>query len=89
MSPSAEEALKQAKASIEAARKARGSESEVVKHYQTAKNTLAKVDITKTDTTVLKEMIAAFQVLAAVLDDSGEQLQERAAKCRQRADMLI
>ena len=85
---SAEHALILARTNIEAAREARGSEREVIKHYQTAKNALAKVDVMKTDTTALREMIAAFQDLALVLDHSGEKLQEKAAKCRQRANAL-
>ena len=83
---SAQDALIQARTNIEAARETRGTKHTVIKHYQTAKNALAKVDVAKTDTTVLRDMIAAFQDLAAVLDNSG--LQGKAAKCRQRADIL-
>jgi len=85
---SAEHALILARTNIEAAREARGSEREVIKHYQTAKNALAKVDVTKTEITALREIIAAFEELAVVLDHSGEQPRVKAAKCRQRADML-
>jgi len=84
----AQDALIQARTSIEAAREARGSNHAVIKHYQTAKNALAKVDVMKTDTPDLREMIAAFQDLAVVLDHSGEELKGKAAKCRQRADAL-
>ncbi|KAG0042010.1 hypothetical protein BGZ83_001007, partial [Gryganskiella cystojenkinii] len=85
---SAQDALKQARANIEAARKARGSNHAVNKHYEAAKNALAKVDVTNTDPTALKEMIATFQDLAEVLDHSGARLQGKATKCRQRADIL-
>lgn len=85
---SAQDALMQARTNIEAAREARGSKHTVIKHYQTAKNALTKVDVMKTDTTDLREMIAAFQDLAVVLDNPGVQLQGKAAKCRQRADTL-
>ncbi|GJJ67770.1 bilin biosynthesis protein [Entomortierella parvispora] len=81
----AQEALMQAKASTEEARKATGSERRVVKHYQNAKNSLAKVDVKKTDSKDLEEMIVAFLSLAVVLDVSGEQPKEKAAKCRKKA----
>ena len=85
---SAKDALILSRTNIEAAREAQGSEREVIKHYQTAKNALAKVDVTKTEITALREIIAAFEELAVVLDHSGEQPRVKAAKCRQRADML-
>jgi len=85
---SAQDALMQARTSIEAARVARGSDHAVIKHYRTAKNALAKVDVMKTDTNALREMIAAFQDLAVVLDHSGDELKKKASKCRQRAETL-
>ena len=85
---SAEHALILARTNIEAAREARGSEREVIKHYQTAKNALAKVDVMKTAPATLREMIDVFQELAVVLDHSEAELQGKAAKCRQRADAL-
>ncbi|GJJ67714.1 bilin biosynthesis protein [Entomortierella parvispora] len=86
--PSTQEALLEAKASTEEARKAMGSERKVIKHYRNAKNTLAKVDVTRTNSKDLGEIIAAFEDLAAVLDLSGELLKEKAAKCRKRAGAL-
>ncbi|KAG0045677.1 hypothetical protein BGZ83_009092 [Gryganskiella cystojenkinii] len=80
----ARDALMQAKTSIKAARE--GSEDAVITHYRAAKNALAEVDIKKTDTAALREMIAAFQDLAVVLDNSGAP--RKADKCRQRADTL-
>ncbi|KAG0042103.1 hypothetical protein BGZ83_000890, partial [Gryganskiella cystojenkinii] len=85
---SARDALIQAKTSIKAAREARGSEDAVIKHYRDAKNSLAEVDVKKTDTAALREMITAFQDLAVVLDNSGAQLSGKAGKCRRRADTL-
>jgi len=85
---SAEHALILARTNIEAAREAQGSERKIMKHYQTAKNTLAGVDVTKTEITALREMIAAFEDLAVVLDHSGEQSRTKSPKCRQRADVL-
>ena len=85
---SAQDALMQARTNINAARVARGSTHAVIKHYQTAKNALAEVDVMETDTSALKEMITAFQDLAVVLDHSGAELKGKAAKCRQRADAL-
>ena len=88
MSLSTQDALMLARTNIEAAREARGAKDRAIKHYRTAKNALAKVDVAKTDTTALKEMIAALQDLAEVLHNSGVQLKGKAAKCRQRADTL-
>ncbi|GJJ67712.1 bilin biosynthesis protein [Entomortierella parvispora] len=85
---STQEVLLQAKASTEEARKAIGSERKVIKHYQNAKNTLAKVDVTRTNSKDLGEVIAAFENLATVLDLSGELPKEKAAKCRKRACAL-
>ncbi|KAF9180883.1 hypothetical protein BGZ51_005818 [Haplosporangium sp. Z 767] len=84
----AHDALKLARTNIEAAQEARGAKNKVIKHYRIAKNVLAKVDAVKADTSSLKEVVAAFQDLAEVLDNSGVQVQEKAAKCRQRADTL-
>ncbi|KAG0044722.1 hypothetical protein BGZ83_009995, partial [Gryganskiella cystojenkinii] len=83
---SARDALMQAKTSIKAARE--DSEDAVITHYRAAKNALAEVDVKKTDAAALREMIAAFQDLAVVLDNSGAQLPGKAGKCRQRADTL-
>lgn len=88
MSFSAHEALKQARTHIEAARKARGSKPTIIKHYQAAKIALDKVNGRRTSDIALGKMIVAFEDLAEVLDHSGEQLQERAAKGRQRAETL-
>jgi hypothetical protein len=85
MPHSAQDALILARTSIDAARDARGSEGLVAKHYQTAKKALDKVDIKKTENAALEDIITAFTDLAQVLDDSGSQFQERAAKCRQKA----
>ncbi|GJJ67746.1 bilin biosynthesis protein [Entomortierella parvispora] len=84
----AQVALTQATASTEEARKAMGSEPNVIKHYQNAKNTLAKVDVKRTNSKDMEEMIAAFLNLAVVLDLSGELLKEKADKCRKRAAAL-
>ena len=81
---SAQDALRQARISIEAARIARGSTT--VKHYRTAKTALDKVDDEETDTASLREMIVAFEDLAEVLDQSIDQ--ERVEKCRKRAETL-
>ncbi|KAG0047372.1 hypothetical protein BGZ83_007557 [Gryganskiella cystojenkinii] len=88
MSPTVQEALTLARTNIDAARGARGFKRRVVKHYQTAKNVLDNVNIQKTDNAALGEIIAAFQDLANVLDDSGAQFQDKTAKCRQRAVTL-
>lgn len=84
----AHDALKQAKTSTDEARKARGSEFAVMKHYRAAKNALASVDAMKADPEALEDMVAAFLNLAVVLDSSGKQFRGRAAKCRQRAGAL-
>ncbi|GJJ73240.1 bilin biosynthesis protein [Entomortierella parvispora] len=84
MTPSsAQDALTQARISIEAARKARGSEPTVIKHYRAAKKALAKINSKKTDTATLKEMIVAYEELAMELDLSGREGREKAVKCRQ------
>ncbi|KAF9176915.1 hypothetical protein BGZ50_009441 [Haplosporangium sp. Z 11] len=88
MSLSAQDALKLARTEIKAAQEARGAKIRVIKHYQIAKNALAKVDAEEADTGSLREMVAAFQELAVVLDNSGVRAQGRAAKCRKRADTL-
>jgi len=86
---SAEHALILARTNIEAAREAQGGpEREVIKHYQSAKNALDGDDAAKTGNATSREMIAAFEELAVVLDHSGEQSQVKAAKCRQKVDML-
>ncbi|GJJ71758.1 hypothetical protein EMPS_04115 [Entomortierella parvispora] len=86
MSFSAQDALKQARANIEAARTARDLRKTVIKHYRAAKSTLDKVDDTETDTATLREMISAFQDLDVMLDHLGDQ--DRAKKCKQRANAL-
>ncbi|KAG0046912.1 hypothetical protein BGZ83_007940, partial [Gryganskiella cystojenkinii] len=83
---SAQDALMQANTEIKAAGKARGSEDAVIKHYRAAKKVLAEVDVKKTDTAALREMITAFQDLAIVLNNSGAP--GKAVKCIQRADTL-
>ena len=83
----AQEALTRARASIEKARRA-SSEHDIAEHYHAAKKTLDRVDEEETDTAALAEMIAAFQELVDVLDAKGERLQEKAEKCRQRANAL-
>jgi len=85
---SAQDILVEARTDIEAARKARGSKHTVIKHYRSAKKALDKVSNMGMDISVFEEAIAAFQDLAVVLDNSEEQLQEKAVKCRQRADTL-
>ncbi|KAG0246218.1 hypothetical protein BG011_002508, partial [Mortierella polycephala] len=88
MSHSTQDALMLARTNIEAARKARGEKDKVINHYRTAKNALAKVNVAKADISSLREMVAAYQDLAVVLDNSGVQVQGKAAKCRRRADTL-
>ena len=88
MPHSAQDALTLARTNIEDARKARGEKDKVIKHYRTAKNTLAKVDAAEADINSLKEMVAAFQDLAVALDNSGVQVQGKASKCRRRANTL-
>jgi len=88
MPHSAQDALVLARTNINDVQEARGSESIVVKHYQIAKKALDKVDIKKTENGALGDLIAAFEDLAQVLDDSGARFQERAEKCRQRAATL-
>ena len=83
---SAQDALRQTRSDIEAARKARGSKHTVIKRYRAAKKALDKVDDEETDTASLREMIVAFEDLAEVLDQSGDQ--ERVEKCRKRAETL-
>ena len=87
MSLSAQDALKLARYNIEAARDPRSSKRAVIKHYRIAKKFLT-VPVMTTDFSTLKERIAAYEALARVLDNSGLYLQEKAAKCRQRADAL-
>ncbi len=86
MSLSTQQALMLARTSIEATRDAGGAKKEVIKHYRTAKEVLTKIDVA--DTTALREVIAAFQDLAAILDSSGVHSERRASKCRQRANAL-
>ncbi|GJJ67780.1 hypothetical protein EMPS_00126 [Entomortierella parvispora] len=85
---SAHDALKQAKASTDKARNARGTGLAVIDHYRDAKKALGQVDVTKADRSTLEEMITAFDDLAEVLDSSGEHTQGKAVKCRQKADAL-
>ncbi|GJJ67744.1 hypothetical protein EMPS_00090 [Entomortierella parvispora] len=86
---SAQDALMQATISTDRARRARGSEDAVLEHYRAAKNALKQVGaIEKIDRSTLEETIDAFEELAKVLDNSGGQLQWRAAKCRKRANDL-
>ncbi|KAF9177722.1 hypothetical protein BGZ51_008448, partial [Haplosporangium sp. Z 767] len=87
MSLSTQDALKLAKTNIDAAQEARGAKDRI-KHYRIAKNASAKVDAVKTNTSSLRKMIAASKDLAVVLDNSGVQVQRKAAKCRQRAGAL-
>ncbi|KAF9904313.1 hypothetical protein EC991_002864, partial [Linnemannia zychae] len=84
---SAKTALIGAKPHIDTARQAR-STKDIIKHYQNAKNILANVDAEKEDIHSLKEMIDAFHELAAVLNAAGPVTQDRALKCKQRADAL-
>jgi len=49
------DALILARTNIKAALETQGSEREVIKHYQTAKNALAGVDVTKTEIVALRE----------------------------------
>ncbi|GJJ72527.1 hypothetical protein EMPS_04885 [Entomortierella parvispora] len=88
MPVSVQNALMRARTSIEAAREAQGSDRKVLKHYQAAKKVLIKVDVMASDPSALKDVITAFQELAMVLDHSGKPIQERATKCRRRADAL-
>ena len=83
---SAQVALRQARANIDAVRNARGSKSKIIKHYRAAKNALDNVDALTMNIPDLKDMIAVLQDLAVVLDHSGDQ--EKSAKCRQRAAAL-
>ncbi|KAF9571436.1 hypothetical protein EC968_000531 [Mortierella alpina] len=87
MSPS-QDALKLARTSIEEAREAEGSKERVIKHYRAAKRALAQVDVVRSDVSVLREVITAFQDLAVVLDSSGARLPRQSAKCKRRADRL-
>ncbi len=87
MPVSPKDALISARTNIEAAQKTRGNRH-TVKYYQAAKTALSEVDVAQTDAASLKDMIAAFQDLAAVLDNSGVLLRAKAAKCRKRADSL-
>ncbi|KAF9904555.1 hypothetical protein EC991_002615, partial [Linnemannia zychae] len=80
-------ALIEARPHIDAAKQAR-STKEIIKHYRDAKNMLAKVDATKEDVSSLKEMIDAFDELAAILDSFGPTTQDKAEKCKQRAATL-
>lgn len=82
---SAQDSLTLARANIEQARTA-SSDQDVIRHYRAAKSALDKVDVTRTDNASLEGMITAFQDLAVVLDHSKKQ--EKAAKCRQRAEGL-
>ncbi|GJJ67767.1 hypothetical protein EMPS_00113 [Entomortierella parvispora] len=84
----AQEAIEKAKACTEEARKARGSEHKVLKHYRNAKHALVKVNAMTADMTDLEEMIVVYLDLAMVLDSSGKNPQEKAIKCRQKADAL-
>ncbi|KAG0195528.1 hypothetical protein BGX33_003093, partial [Mortierella sp. NVP41] len=81
---SAQDALEQARVNIQAAREAQGSDR-VIKHYQTAKNVLTKVDVAKADVESLTEMVAGFEDLAVILDNWDV---DRAVKCRKRAGIL-
>ncbi|GJJ69523.1 bilin biosynthesis protein [Entomortierella parvispora] len=83
---SVQDALRRARAHIEAAREVGSSKQTVITHYRAAKSALCKVGDMETNLESLKEVIAAFQELAVVLDHSEEQ--ERAVKCRQRAETM-
>ena len=88
MPPPTQAILDLARTHIDAARDARGVKGPVIKHYRTAKRVLATIDAAKADAPTLSEIIAAFQELAVVLDNSGVQLQKEAEKCRKRAESL-
>ena len=88
MQLSAQDALMLARADINVAKKAEGSKRTIIKHYRAAKKAFDNVDVKKTDSPALNEMIVAFQDLAVALDHSRVQLPEKAVKCRQRANML-
>ncbi|GJJ77520.1 hypothetical protein EMPS_09879 [Entomortierella parvispora] len=79
-------ALDKAGGYIQSARKARGSKAKLLMYYWNAKKSLEKVDEKKADAAALTGKVVALRELAAVLDLSGEQ--ERAARCRQKADTL-
>lgn len=81
---SAQDALEQARVTIQAAREAQDSDR-VIEHYQTAKNVLTKVDVAKADVESLTEMVAGFEDLAVILDNWDV---DRAVKCRKRAGIL-
>lgn len=83
----AKAALIEARPHIDAARQA-GNTKDIIKHYQDAKNILAKVDPKKEDAPFLNDMIDAFLELADVLKSKGPATQDRAEKCRRRADDL-
>ncbi|KAF9945564.1 hypothetical protein BGZ70_003739, partial [Mortierella alpina] len=82
--PCAQNALEQARVSIQAAREAQDSDS-VIEHYQAAKNVLIKVDVATADVGSLTEMIAGFEDLAIILDIWDAK---RAVKCRKQAGVL-
>jgi hypothetical protein len=84
---SAKSALIKARDHIDAARQA-GNTKDIIKHYQDAKNILAKVNPKKEDARSLNDMIDAFLELADVLKNKGPATQDKAEKCRQRANDL-
>lgn len=78
-----------ARVHIEAAREARDAKSHITKHYQAANSALTNIDDVKVETATLRDMIAAFQDLATVLDNSGvTKLQKEVSKCQKKADGL-
>ncbi|KAF9905371.1 hypothetical protein EC991_001736, partial [Linnemannia zychae] len=84
---SAKTALKEARPHINAAEQA-GNTKDIIKHYQDAKNILAKVDPKKEDALSMKDIVAAFFELADVLKSKGPGTKNKAKKCRRRADNL-
>ena len=87
MDHSAQSALIKAKRHIDAAKNAQSTD-DIIKEYRNAKNILAKVDVQKENVLSLKDMIDAFLELADVLENKGSATQNKAKKCRQRADDL-
>ncbi|KAF9906563.1 hypothetical protein EC991_000505 [Linnemannia zychae] len=82
---SAKTALIEARPHIDAARQA-GNTKDIIKHYQDAKSILTQVNPKEEDAPSLKDMADAFLELADVLECKGSVTQDKAEKCRRRAD---
>ncbi|KAF9909307.1 hypothetical protein EC991_008818 [Linnemannia zychae] len=84
---SAKTALVEARPHIDAVRQT-GNTNHILNHYREAKGIFGKVNPKKEDAPSLKDMRVAFLELADILTSKGPVTQDKAEKCRRRADDL-